>query len=204
MQNEVEVHHSHHRALDALNEIKLMIEEDLPHVRESVFKEYFLPVLTGDVVKNKEDEKVRLDYWVNHATVRKAQNGNMTLPNPNLPVRVVDDKDESIVLFTVPAIVPSFDETAERSRVSVVNIVNVGMKKEEQHPRLGRRFVEDILDDVFKQSRTNDLSVTQKQWLAILIRYGLAEKITGVKIDSPAATENVSAAKAFTDEIDEI
>lgn len=138
-----------------------------PTVKESVFKEYFLPVLT-----DTSGKPVNLNYWIDYVAL-----------NPNSEVVVVDDNAEK-ELFVVPAIFNDsslFDVSATRLR-SIVDVLH--------EASLISRDSNSAAQMYYQKMFTNGVHLTNpdssvSRWLFIFNRYKI--KIPGLDIKPTAA-----------------
>lgn len=155
------------KVTEAMQELRQMLEEDVPRIPESVFVNRLLPILTNT------QEKQDLTVWLELA-------GNF-----QRPIDVVKGPE---VLFRVP---PLFRRLAaprvQNSRNSVFEMVATAKQKSDQIPQLGERYLANRLAD--KVPKATFEKTDLDQWNAILARYGLP----AVGSATPATSANPTA-----------
>lgn len=161
----------------AADDILKIALESRPTIPESVFKQYFLPVLTDTT------GTVNLNYWLDYG-----------VKNPNVEAVVVDDVTGA-ELFVVPSIFSStglFDMKTTK-HVSFFDIVNEGKMILQNHYSVGQDF---LVRHIHNGIIADDPNSNYAKWLAIYKRYSIA----GMSPD----TDPTAVAEASTNNLNEI
>jgi len=149
----------------AADDILKIALDSRPKILESVFKQYFLPVLTDTT------GTVNLNYWLEYG-----------VKNPNIEAVIVDDATGA-ELFVVPSIFSDtglFDMKTTK-HISFLDIVNEGKMILQSHYTVGQDF---LVRHIHNGIVATDPNSNYSKWLAIYKRY----RIAGMTPDTDTAT----------------
>jgi hypothetical protein len=149
----------------AADDILKIALDSRPKIPESVFKQYFLPVLTNTA------GTVNLNYWLDYG-----------VKNPNVEAVIVDDVSGA-ELFVVPSIFSDtglFDMKTTK-HVSFLDVINEGKMILQNHYTVGQDF---LVRHIHNGVVATDPNSNYSKWLTIYKRYSIA----GMTPDSNTAT----------------
>lgn len=171
------------RSLKGADDIARITEQDAARLPESAFVSGLLPVLA-----NRSGGQA-LTIWQDVAG------------HAMRPIDVVDPSGD--VLFRVPPILSSDKTHFSRNREeSTGDILALGEKKSEIHPRLGSTYVwEKLQKRIVKEPVTPE---DVKQWDAILKRYGYEGIIKDTAETQGEEQKEESVMGSFSGEYDEL
>lgn len=126
----------------------------MPWIRESMFRDYFLPAFI-------EGDEVKCQQWLDEIAV-----------NPFSRVNVVDEQDETVILFWVPALRRSAETQIGGNFNAIID--NIERVKNAYPPKVVKKYIEDNLGGRFVQVDPPEEDVAQ--WHMIADRYNFSDK----------------------------
>lgn len=167
-----------HPSMRVLDTLDKAFKDDKARVPENLFKKYLLPSLV-----NVSDERADLSMWLQLA-------GNYTRD-----IIVVDEKDPSLELFELPALIARSELPKGADSTNIDGIVGDVHKRAEVSERAAGQYLNAKLSNLIQVSGNRDANI--QKWNTMFERYGYTDLL--IKTD----TADVQPTKS-TDDLKEV
>lgn len=138
------------------------MKQHYPRISESMFKSRFLDAFAGYGESVEDNYGIYLE-WLQDVAKQY-----------NIPVHVCDDRDMSVILFTVPAMTNVKTVNPEKARNEEVQYaIQTATAMKHMQPHQWEAMLSNNLYSIFQKvyDRENAMSESQKEWMAIFERY---------------------------------